>query len=704
MTFPELRKTYEYTLKTAEFLSVLKANQALLAARSPFYWLVKVLAWAMWISFGFILFILISQFGKRGVTEGNAVGVAFIAMSACYFSIVELQRRWAIKLLTDGSHLTDVPRTLALETDGLTISSYRAQLKYNWSSFTAIEVCNGTVSLFLDKASFYPIAAEAFVDDEERNAFVAHLRARIAEAALVEPAAMQTILPARAQDAAVAVEATQDLDASPIAPVEIPPIPAPENASAIPGLQKNIVTAFRLAFFRSVPVANIHVSGGQLICFAVLSMVAPVLWALGTIGVDGQFNFYGLPGAVFHVPVLLLAAVSLSYLLRTQGNALLLLQMFLMIGFATDIVYYAAYVAISWLPRGFQMRPYGFLSQYGPAMWLSLACAVAAARMLPLGLNKRLSSALICLLTIALPFATVYRDRNLWTERYDDEERASKRTASITSEENFYRQPALLATELENLQSRRPGINLYFIGMAGYGSQNVFRREVDAVAKLFTERFGAEGHTIKLINSDETLASAPIASVTSLGASLKRTAEIMDKEQDILFLFLTSHGSENHRFSLDLWPMQFDELDPKRLRRLLDDSGIKHRVVVVSACYSGGFINDLKDDNTLVITASAANRNSFGCGNNNDWTYFGRAYFDEALRKTDSFTEAFALANPVISEREKKEDFSPSHPQISIGKNIETKLNAFQAQLKLQSSAQTAQETTTTSVLRSTSP
>ena len=701
MTFPELRKTYEYTLKTAEFLSAVKANQARVAARSPFHWLVKVLAWVMWISFGFIFFVLTSQLGKRGVADGTAVGVAFIAMSACYFSIVELQRRWTIRLLTEGSHLTDVPRTLTLEADGLTISSYRTQLKYHWSSFIMVEVDKGTVSLFLDKASFYPIAAAAFVDDEDRNAFVVHIRARIADAAF---AARQTSAPAAAPPAASAAEVTQDLDAALAPPVVTPALPAPENASAALELRKNIVTAFRLALFRRVPAAIIHVSGGQLVCFALLGMVAPVLWALGTIGVDGQFNFYGLPGALFHVPVLLLAAVALSYLLRMQGNALLLLQMFLMIGFATDIVYYAAYVAMGWLPRGFQMRPYGFLSQYGPALWLSLACAAAAARMLPLGLNKRLSIALICLLMIALPFATVYRDRNLWTERYDDEERASKRTASIASEENFYRQPELLATELENLQSRLPGINLYFIGMAGYGSQNVFRREVDAVAKLLGERFGAEGHTIKLINSAETLASAPIASVTSLGASLQRTAKMMDKEQDILFLFLTSHGSENHRFSLDLWPMQFDELDPKRLRSLLDESGIKHRVVVVSACYSGGFINDLKDDNTLVITASAADRNSFGCGNNNDWTYFGRAYFDEALRKTDSFTEAFALANPVISEREKKEDFSPSHPQISIGKNIETKLNAFQAQLKSRSAAQTAQEATTMSALRSAAP
>jgi Peptidase C13 family len=31
-------------------------------------------------------------------------------------------------------------------------------------------------------------------------------------------------------------------------------------------------------------------------------------------------------------------------------------------------------------------------------------------------------------------------------------------------------------------------------------------------------------------------------------------------------------------------------------------------VLVVSACYSGSFIDTLKDDHTLIITAAAANR------------------------------------------------------------------------------------------------
>ena len=127
----------------------------------------------------------------------------------------------------------------------------------------------------------------------------------------------------------------------------------------------------------------------------------------------------------------------------------------------------------------------------------------------------------------------------------------------------------------------------------------------------------------------------------------------MDGDEDVLVLFLTSHGSADFKFSLELWPIEFKTLDPATLRAILDESGIKNRVVVISACYSGGFVEKLRDDRTLVITAAAAGKNSFGCDNMAEWTYFGRAYFDEALRKTYSFTQAFELAKPLIEERER---------------------------------------------------
>jgi hypothetical protein len=240
----------------------------------------------------------------------------------------------------------------------------------------------------------------------------------------------------------------------------------------------------------------------------------------------------------------------------------------------------------------------------------------------------------------------------------------------------------LLERELAAVRPGRSGvIDVYFIGMSGYANQDVFMKEVDNVSRLFRERFGSEGKTIRLVNNAKSLADSPIASVTSLRRSLQRVVEVMNNGEDLVFLFLTSHGSPTHRFALDFSPLKLQELDPEKLRELLDQSGIQNRVVVISACYSGGFIEPLKNENTLVISASAPDKNSFGCSNEAEWTYFGKAFFDEALRKTHSFVEALQIAKPVIAAREKEQGYTASEPQISLGKDIKPKLERLQRQL-----------------------
>ena len=103
---------------------------------------------------------------------------------------------------------------------------------------------------------------------------------------------------------------------------------------------------------------------------------------------------------------------------------------------------------------------------------------------------------------------------------------------------------------------------------------------------------------------------------------------------------------------------------------------------MISACYSGGFIDALKTDYSLIMTAAAADRSSFGCSSEEDFTYFGRAYFDEALRSTSSFVEAFRLAAPNIARREAEQGFVPSEPQLYEGARIAPILRRFEHQLQ----------------------
>src|SRR5439155_8218671 len=122
-------------------------------------------------------------------------------------------------------------------------------------------------------------------------------------------------------------------------------------------------------------------------------------------------------------------------------------------------------------------------------------------------------------------------------------------------------------------------------------------------------------------------------------------------------------------------PMELAPLSAPALKGLLDGAGIKWRIVVVSACYSGGFIDALKDDNTLVLTASEANRASFGCGNQSDSTFFGEALFQHGLAQSESLLAGFEVARARVAEREQAGGFSPpSNPQVFVGPAVSDQL------------------------------
>ena len=203
---------------------------------------------------------------------------------------------------------------------------------------------------------------------------------------------------------------------------------------------------------------------------------------------------------------------------------------------------------------------------------------------------------------------------------------------------------------------------LYALTLAGDGKQSVFMREADYVSRLMRERFGAHG-SVSLINHRDHLADRPLATRENLTRVVQALAE-RSGEEDLIFIYLTSHGSSRHELNLDQPRLQLADLPASELAALLAPLKQRNKVVVVSACYSGGFIPPLKDEKTLVMTAARADRVSFGCSEENDFTYFGRALFAEALGETDNLERAFELARERVAEREQSDGFEPSEPQI----------------------------------------
>ncbi len=263
-----------------------------------------------------------------------------------------------------------------------------------------------------------------------------------------------------------------------------------------------------------------------------------------------------------------------------------------------------------------------------------------------------------------------------------DEARPNMLSQKSFHELALYNQNELLEQAWQNLEENNPNnIDLYLLTVAGDGRQGVFRREANSIKQYFDETLGTQGKSMQLVNSRLTARDIPQSTVTSIKGSLNALAQRMDAQQDVLFVYLTSHGSKDHKFYLNNPEMPLNDLPAHELASMLADIPVKYKVLVVSACYSGGFIPELKDDNTLVITASAADRTSFGCSDRNEFTYFGEAFIKEALPSSNSFSEAFDKAFELVSQREKDEDFEASIPQIHKPEAILAQLKKWRAGL-----------------------
>ena len=208
------------------------------------------------------------------------------------------------------------------------------------------------------------------------------------------------------------------------------------------------------------------------------------------------------------------------------------------------------------------------------------------------------------------------------------------------------------------------GLKVAVVAFGLFGDQSVFESEAKGAARIVADRLGG-GPVIVRANTRRQ----SNATVDALAATLDSTAKEIDADNDILVLILTSHGS---RAGLAVKAGPHEEtLSPALLAAMLKHAGVRHRVVIISACYSGIFIRPLASADTLVITAADADHPSFGCRDGAEWTYFGDAFFNTAMRRTANLRDAFALARALVRKRELRNRFDPSNPQIAGGENIE---------------------------------
>lgn len=233
---------------------------------------------------------------------------------------------------------------------------------------------------------------------------------------------------------------------------------------------------------------------------------------------------------------------------------------------------------------------------------------------------------------------------------------------------------AALAPQRKNL------VDAYVISVA-LDSDPVFGREAREAGKVLARRYDAEGRTLVLAGTDGSGPSTlPNGSLTSLTMGLARVAELMDKNQDVLVLYTTSHGAKVGIAYHD-GNNGYGVLAPDRLAAILDELGIKNRVLILSACYSGVFVPKLSSDTTALFTAASDDRTSFGCAADNDWTFFGDAMINHGLRKPQPLAAAGKEAAGLVTEWETQGNVRASNPQTSIGSKVATWLMPLEARM-----------------------
>jgi hypothetical protein len=431
-------------------------------------------------------------------------------------------------------------------------------------------------------------------------------------------------------------------------------------------------TLLRLLLLRKTSDAPARASAGLL---ALLAILACVVW----IGVDWlgnqpepEFFVYG----VSQFGWCALVAFAIAAVLARRSWPAIEWSRTLAVVLAAAPVFTVARYAIDW-----------FL----PAPWsvagsLLLLCyfIVYGARSLRALSGRTQTPALAAAIVVALGLLwltdRLYVDPSVWFASTDEDD--AYESVWGDAEALLFSQPARIDAAVDAVAPASDAAPaLFFVGFAGFAEQRVFAEEIKLAAHVVGERYGSQLREILLVNDRRSLEAHPLASTTGLRYALRRLATKMNVERDILFLALSSHGSENS-LSVSNGTLTLQDLTADELASALENSGIKWRVIVISACHAGSFIDELRNPDTIVITAAAADKTSFGCSDDRDLTYFGEAFYRDALPTAKSLREAFGQAKAEIGAREKRENATASSPQAFFSAEAERYLAAVEQRVR----------------------
>ncbi len=432
--------------------------------------------------------------------------------------------------------------------------------------------------------------------------------------------------------------------------------------------------AFSLFMRRSI--ADFRIGIDQLLALLLFSLALDVALDHILNRPDPVFNFHALAPFALNFLLFSLSAYLIAGLLRRKESMLTIVLLAYSCFFLIDLIE-SALLNYAGEIFAFSKVIYSILF-YLVAIWSVLLLVRIVLHACEARRRAALMIVPVFLLVWVVPLTVGEWNDEFWYPTYPATPDVRADYRRMDAEALLYAQPKMVEKALDELQPQRRGVSdLYFVSFGSYAFQDVFMKEVRYAHHTMDTQFDTRGHSLELVNNLQTRDELPLATASNLRLVLNSIGQSMDRDEDVLMLYLTSHGSMKSELAVDFWPLPLNDISPVTLRQMLDEAGIKWRVIVVSACYSGGFIDVLRDEQTVIATAAAKDRQSFGCSNENDFTYYGEALFRNALRRGQPLVEALRQARESIHAREKREKLAHSLPQLHVGSEIEAKLNAM---------------------------
>ncbi len=191
--------------------------------------------------------------------------------------------------------------------------------------------------------------------------------------------------------------------------------------------------------------------------------------------------------------------------------------------------------------------------------------------------------------------------------------------------------------------------------VAGDNSSPAFDNGIETLR----ERFAAMGVR------DITSYSASRAAGDRLASSVNVIDGLRVPGGQACLVYMTSHGDERGFF------LRPDRrlLSPAALDQALTAGcGTVPTVVIVSACHSGTFINaETRRPNRIILAAAAADRTSFGCGANDDYTYYDQCFLQQ-LDGASTWAGLAQATRACVETLERRLGVrQPSRPQLFVG-------------------------------------